>query len=104
MKSNALPDTNDIIRWIIDLPADSPELAAVARIRRGESPDSSAERLMTLTEIAKTVGLDKSWLHRLGIQKACGHRFAGSLRYRESEVLKWLGEGCHPPERPKVAK
>jgi len=48
------------------------------------------EKMMTLAAVAAEVGLDRTWLYRLGIRQRCGRQIAGKPRYRPSEVRKWL--------------
>lgn len=83
------PEPTELIRWLLALPSNSPELEAVARIRDGQSPTGD-EPLLTLRDLSRAVGFDPSWLYKLGVREACGRRFAGRLRYRLSEVRAWL--------------
>ena len=74
--------------------SDDPRLSIIDRMRRGEAIEPE-EPLLTLKALATRVRKDASWLSRLGVQQQCGHRLAGSRRYRLSEVLAYLGsEKC----------
>lgn len=80
----------ELITWLAGLPDDAPELKRVAAIRRGEET-APVERWQNLKEVAQSVRVDRSWLHRLGVPEVCGHSIAGGRRYRVSEVEAYLG-------------
>jgi hypothetical protein len=86
-------DKSLLITWIATLPDHDPRLEAVDKIRRGEA-NRPPEAFLNLKEVAAEVRRDESWLFRLQIQKHCGHRQAGSFRYRVSEVRQFLASAA----------
>ena len=84
----------ELIGWLAGLSENDPRLASVESIRRDEEPDSH-EEFLSLKAVGQQVGKTVSWLTRLGVQRHCGVRLAGSLRYKKSEVLAFLqSESC----------
>jgi hypothetical protein len=83
-----------VIAWVATLPADDPRLALIDKMRLGVEAEPP-ERLLPLKDLSLALGKSASWLTRLEIQKHCGHRLAGSYRYRLSEVSEFLAsEAC----------
>ena len=83
-----------IITWVATLPSDDPRLEVIERIRRGDEIQCF-EPYNTLKDVSLALRKSASWLTRLEIQKHCGHRQAGSYRYRLSEVSEFLAsEAC----------
>ena len=78
-----------VIAWVATLPADDARLAVIDRMRLGVEAEPP-ERLLPLKDLSLVLGKSASWLTRLEIQKHCGHRLAGSYRYRLSEVSEFL--------------
>jgi hypothetical protein len=78
-----------VIAWVATLPADDRRLAVIDKMRLGIEAEPP-ERLLSLKDLSLAQGKSASWLTRLEIQKHCGHRLAGSYRYRLSEVNEFL--------------
>ena len=78
-----------VITWVATLPADDPQLILLDKLRRGEEIQPE-EPLLSLKDVGRVLDKTPSWLTRLEVQRHCGHRQAGSLRYRVSEVRAFL--------------
>lgn len=79
----------ELITWLAGLPDGAAELARVAAICRG-TESLPPEPWLNLRDLSKAVSMDRTWLHRLGVPQACGHKIAGGRRYRASEVETYL--------------
>jgi len=57
------------------------------------------DRLLKIDAVAKILSLSKRTIHRLNCtgKMPCPVRINGSLRYRESDIERWIDLGC--PDR-----
>ncbi len=90
------PETRklNLITWILTLPEDAAQIAAVEAIRRGQPPKEVNEgRALNISTAAKRTGLSRTILYRAlstGALKAF-YPYAGAhARITEGELARWM--------------
>ncbi len=64
---------------------------SVPRIEQGGPDSSLAERLLTVTELCRLLGMSRRWVHeRTRRREIPCYRFGTALRFDPEEIRRWI--------------
>lgn len=82
---------NEMLAALAMMPEADEKWMEVEKVVRGNLVGKDRdEKMMTLADVSRVVGVDRTWMYRLGVRQACGKQVAGRLRYKLSDVTNWL--------------